>query len=100
MGNTSNSNGCTLRLAMAVLALASGIAVETSWAATWNVINTGIPAAEVEVGALVIAPKTPSTIYAITRSATGAGGLFKTTDGAQSWKAISSVVGASSVFVD
>jgi photosystem II stability/assembly factor-like uncharacterized protein len=82
-------------LAAVILVLTSG-----AGAASWSEINTGLPSAAVDVSALVISPTTPSTVYALTRSVDYTGGIFKTTDGAGSWRAISSVVRANFLIVD
>jgi hypothetical protein len=94
-----NSAGREFRLAAAILVITSGVAIDSSWAATWTEINTGLPSTAVDVNTITIAPATPSTIYAHTNGADG-GSIFKTTDGAASWKAISSVVGVNSLVVD
>jgi photosystem II stability/assembly factor-like uncharacterized protein len=95
-----NSVGREFRLAVAILVIAGGVAINSSRAATWTEINTGLPSTAVDVSSIAIAPTTPSTIYARTFSANGSGGIFKTTDGAGSWRAISSVVGVNSLVVD
>src|SRR5882724_1821648 len=82
------------------VAIASGLLISTCSAATWSGINAGLPAAVVRVGSIVIVPKTPSTIYARTFGSDGSGAIFKSTDGATSWKAISSIVGVNAVVVD
>src|SRR5438477_11213663 len=78
-----SSVGRAFRLAPAVLGMACVVGATN--AATWTAINAGLPASPVDVSSIVIAPKAPSTIYALTRSAEGSGGLFKSTDGAASW---------------
>ena len=95
---THSSVRRAFRLALGVLGMAC--AVGASGAATWTAINTGLPASPVNVSSIVIAPKAPSIIYARTYSADGSGGLFKSTDGAASWKAMSSIVQVNAVIAD
>ncbi len=82
------------------LVIASGVFIDTSRAASWSEINTGLSSAAVNVSSIVIVPAQPSTLYARTIGADGIGGIFKTTDGAGTWKAISNVVGVNSLVVD
>jgi photosystem II stability/assembly factor-like uncharacterized protein len=100
MANPGSPPGRVFRLAPAILGIASGLALGTGWGATWSEIDAGLPGADVNVRTIVVAGGTPSTIYASAIDADGSGHIFKTTDGAASWKALSSLVGASSVFVD
>jgi photosystem II stability/assembly factor-like uncharacterized protein len=100
MANPGNSFGRVFRLAPTILGIASGLAVHTSWGATWSEIDSGLSRTEVNLRTIVVAPKTPATIYASAFGADGSGRIFKTTDGAASWKAISSIVAVNSVFVD
>jgi photosystem II stability/assembly factor-like uncharacterized protein len=85
-----------------LLSLAAAIlAATTTDAATWTEIDAGLPAAPVGVYSLAISPKQPSTIYARTVSPDGVlGGLFRSTDGAQSWQSISSIVGVNNLILD
>lgn len=53
----------------------------TDGGASWNTINTGLPAASID--GLAIDPATPTTVYAGTASS----GVFKTTNGGGSWSA-------------
>jgi photosystem II stability/assembly factor-like uncharacterized protein/Tol biopolymer transport system component len=53
----------------------------TDGGASWNTVNTGLPAAS--VNALAIDPATPTTLYA----GTGGSGVFKTTNGGGNWSA-------------
>jgi len=99
MGKLANHARHWFGLLAAILVVIRGVATD-SRAATWSEISTGLPSASVDVSALVIAPTTPSTIYALTRSADYTGGIFKTTDGAGSWRAMSNVVGVNSLVVD
>jgi photosystem II stability/assembly factor-like uncharacterized protein len=85
-------------LVSAILVIISGAAIDTMRAATWSAINTGLSSVDVSVNSIVIAPS--STLYANTRTPLGATGIFKTTDGAGTWKALSSIVGAGSLVVD
>jgi photosystem II stability/assembly factor-like uncharacterized protein len=98
MGHRANAFKDFFLVALPILALAGGVAI--SPAATWTQINTGLPSAAVDAGAITVAQATPSTLYATTRTASGNGGLFKSTDGGANWKIISSVVGVNSVAVD
>src|SRR5262245_21805362 len=100
MAIPGNSQGRVFRLAPAILGIASGAVFDTSSGATWSSINTGLPSTAANVRGIVIAPKTPATIYATTLAVDGFGAIFKTTDGAASWRAIGSVSRVSSVVVD
>jgi photosystem II stability/assembly factor-like uncharacterized protein len=95
-----NSVERALRLAVVILLLTSGVVIDTSQAASWSQVNTGLPGAVVNVTSIAIAPAQHSTIYAHTLGVDGIGGIFKTTDGAGSWKTISSVVGVNFLVVD
>src|SRR5215470_14233085 len=95
-----NSVRRLFRLAPAILAIAAELLSGRCSAATWTGINAGLPATGVRVGSIAVAPKTPSTIYARAIGADGSGSLFKSTDGAASWKAISNIVGVNAVVVD
>src|SRR4026208_128847 len=66
------------------------------FAATWRETNNGLPGAVPGVEALTVDPRAPSTIYA----RTNAGSVFKSTDGAGSWRPLSSIAGVSFLVVD
>src|SRR5689334_5849312 len=100
MANLRDVLRSVFRVFPAILGIASGLVCTTGWGATWSQINAGLPSTSVNVRAIVVAPRTPATIYASVLSADGSGHLFKTTDGAANWKPISSVVGANSIVVD
>jgi photosystem II stability/assembly factor-like uncharacterized protein len=86
--------------ALAFLVMLNGVFAETGRTATWTEIDAGLPTAPVRVGAIAIARAQPSTIYARTIGPDGVGAIFKTTDGAGSWKALSTVVGVNFLVVD
>src|SRR5262245_16852929 len=67
-----------------------------SFAATWSETNTGLPSAVPGVIALTVNRKTPSTLYARTTE----GSVFKSTDGAATWRPLGSVAGVASLVVD
>ena len=100
MGLRGNSWGRVRGVAAAILIVAGGAVTDTSRAATWSEIDSGLPATPVNIGSIAIAPAQPTTIYARTYSADGVSGLFKTTDGGGHWKPISSVVGVGNLTVD
>src|SRR5262249_49145624 len=55
---------------------------------TWTLMNAGLPSEIVTIGApLAIDPNNPAKLYVghAERSVTGAGGIFKSTDGAATW---------------
>jgi len=83
------------KLLAAILVLSSG----SIWAASWREIDKGLPSSIAGAGGLAIDPTTPSTLYSWTLYP-GNRGLFKSTDGAESWKAISGVTGVSWLVVD
>src|SRR5690242_20212463 len=95
-----DSFGWLFRLSLGVFAVASGVVFNTGWGATWSEIDAGLPSTAVNIRAIAVAPRTPATIYASAISADGSGRLYKTTNGAANWRAVSSIVGVSSVFVD
>ena len=105
MRNRTDSVRRTCGLAVAILFAAGGVGLDRSWGASWSEVNTGLPGAGLGVTALAIDPASPSIIYAQTVSITLGGpqsttGLFKTTDGGGSWKAVSSALGVNSVVID
>src|ERR1041385_928513 len=100
MANPGNSFGWVFRLSPGILGIPTALLFNASWGATWSEIDAGLPSTGVNVRAVVVAPRTPTTIYASAFGADGSGRIFKTTDGAASWKRISSIVGVNSVFVD
>jgi photosystem II stability/assembly factor-like uncharacterized protein len=65
-------------------------------AATWSEANNGLPAAVPGVEALTVDPQAPSTIYARTNE----GRIFKSTDGAGSWRPLSTITGVYFLAVD
>ena len=96
-----NSVGRGEILAAAIFVLTGGVAMDIGWAASWREINIGLSSSVVNVEDIVIDPTNPSTIYARTRSAGAAtSGIFKTTDGARNWRAISSLIGVNSIVID
>ena len=64
--------------------------------ASWTPINAGLPNSFFGITALTVDPSTPSTLYAITPQ----GGLFKSTDAAASWKAVSGLRWLSFLAID
>jgi photosystem II stability/assembly factor-like uncharacterized protein len=100
MANPGNSSGHVFLLASAILGIGSGLVVHTGWGATWSEIDAGLSSTDLSVRAIVVAPKAPATLYASALGPDGAGRIFKSTDGAASWEAISSIVAVNSVFVD
>jgi photosystem II stability/assembly factor-like uncharacterized protein len=100
MANPANFLLRALRPVSAILGIASGLVLNSSRAATWSEIDSALPSAGVNVRAVVIASKTPATIYATATGAEGSSYIFKTTDGAATWRPISSTVLANSVLVD
>jgi hypothetical protein len=52
---------------------------------SWKVVNNGLPSTY--VSNLIVDPSSPNTLYALT-VAPGNCGLFKTTDAAETWKAV------------
>jgi photosystem II stability/assembly factor-like uncharacterized protein len=92
-------------IARRTFGLAAAILVATaSWGASWTEINTGLPGVNLGVNFLTIDPSSPSSIYALTFSGSGGPlfvpGLFKTTDGGGSWRAVSSLIGATALAID
>ena len=62
----------------------------------WKSMARGLPISGVGAEALIPDPASPNTLYAIS----GPGLLFKTTDGSNSWSALSSVTGVTSLLID
>jgi photosystem II stability/assembly factor-like uncharacterized protein len=67
-----------------------GVFKSTDGGANWRAANTGLTRPlGVSVWALAIDPQTPTTLYAGTTGAfAGAGGVFKSIDGGDSWSAV------------
>jgi len=84
--------GKRIGIVAAILCMSSG----SIWGAGWREINSGLPTAVAGAGGLAIDPTTPSTLY----SWGSVGALFKSTDGAVSWKIINGVTGVSWLVVD
>jgi photosystem II stability/assembly factor-like uncharacterized protein/pimeloyl-ACP methyl ester carboxylesterase len=68
-----------------------GVFKSTDGGASWAAINTGITPTFFDVGALTLAPSSPSTLFVGVDT-----GLFKTTSGGASWQATASI----SPFID
>ena len=72
-----------------------GVFKSTDGGANWRVVNSGLPSFPVPgggafwVNALTFDVSNPGTVYAATQS-----GLYKSTDGAESWIAVNSGLGA------
>jgi len=64
--------------------------------AEWTPINTGLQHSSFGITTLTVDPSTPSTLYAYAPQ----GGLFKSTDAAASWKAVTGLAGLSFVAID
>ena len=64
--------------------------------ASWIPVNAGLSNSFFGITALTVDPLAPSTVYGI---ASG-GGLFKSTDGAASWKAVAGIAGLSFLAID
>lgn len=63
---------------------------------SWTAINSGLPGAIQGVVGLTIDPAVPSTLYACTSG----GDVFKSMDGAASWKPLGGVGGANLLVLD
>lgn len=74
--------------------------VATLHAATWTDITSALPAEPANPISVVISAKQPSTLYARASTPTGCCQLFKSTDGAASWKPVTSIVGVNSIAFD
>jgi photosystem II stability/assembly factor-like uncharacterized protein len=77
---------------LGILVLSSGVL----GGATWNMKSTGLPSAVLGIAAVTINTATPSILYA--RSSNGS--IFKSTDGAGSWKPINGIGGVNAVVID
>ncbi|MBI4907642.1 MAG: hypothetical protein HY820_28725 [Acidobacteria bacterium] len=71
------------------LSVAALLIASSAFGQKWTDASTGIPSAVPYVSALTIDAAAPSTIYATTSD----GRLFKTTDGAGSWRLLSNIAG-------
>jgi len=87
------------RLAWIAASLATLWAATLS-ASTWTAINSGLPGTPANPISIVISAKQPSTLYARASTITGCCQLFKSTDGATSWKPVTSIVGVYSIVID
>jgi photosystem II stability/assembly factor-like uncharacterized protein len=74
----------------------TGVSSSSIWGASWRDLNGGLPSAVAGASGLAIDPTTPSTLYSWTWN----GALFKSTDGAGSWKTVNGVTGANWLVVD
>ena len=81
-----------------VLVLAAMFVISTGavCAASWKEIDRRLPTTMAGAGGLAIDPSTPSTLYSWGRG----GALFKSTDGAGSWKIVNGATGVSWLVVD
>lgn len=73
--------------------------LSTNSGATWSVVTGGFPSNDPNLGRITldIAKSSPQVLYAFTAYTNGnSRGLFKTTDGGNSWSLINSSVGSSS----
>src|SRR5690349_24540379 len=88
----------------AAVILAGLNAAGPSWAASWTAVNSGLPNVGLGVTALTVHPKSPTTIYAQTSptqiGSTFTTSLFKTTDGGETWSAVSSILSAGALAID
>jgi photosystem II stability/assembly factor-like uncharacterized protein len=80
-------------LRIAVLFVLSG---GSTFGANWSESNTGLPVGTLGVRSLTVDPLAPSTIYALSNN----GGVFKSTDGAGSWRMLGGIAGASYLVLD
>ena len=85
----------TILLGAACCLLAPGQAPPFS-GTSWTPINAGLSNSSFGIAVLTVDPSTPSTLYAVTPK----GGLFRTTDAAASWQAVSGIDSPSFVAID
>src|SRR5437667_11557202 len=85
MANLTNHARHWFGLAAALLVLSSG----STWGASWREMNSGLPSAVAGASGLAIDPATPSTLYSWGSN----GVLFKSTDGAATWKIVNGIAG-------
>jgi photosystem II stability/assembly factor-like uncharacterized protein len=77
-----------------ILFAAATLDVRQALAAGWTAINNGLPSLSVGVVGLAVDPSAPGTVYAQTTGNIGGiatSGLFKTTDGAATWRQLGSI---------
>ena len=87
MRNLTNRARHWFGLLAAVLVVASG----SIWGAGWRRIGNDLPSSVAGASGLAIDPATPSTLYSW-----GSGGaLFKSSDGAATWKIVNGIAGVS-----
>src|SRR2546423_12339441 len=84
--------GNAFSLTLVILGPHTGVAL----AARWSEVDAGLPGAVAGVTTLAIVPTTVSTLYA----RTSGGGLFKSTDGGATWKALSNIADVSALALD
>jgi len=66
-----------------------------AYSATWTPINNDLPSRNSGITAIAIDRNTPSTLYAVSNRRT----IYKSTDGAATWRMVSGIVGVSSLAI-
>src|SRR5262249_29809438 len=68
----------------------SGLFHSLDGGSTWTRLTRGLPAAEQKLGriGIGIAPSDPRRVYALVQAGSGAGGLFRSDDGGESWQRV------------
>ena len=100
MRSLGNSLVAGCRFTCTILAVAAGFSAGSGRAATWTSVSAGLPGSAVSVKSIVIAPGTPSVLYAKTVTRSGASALYRTNDGAGTWQAISTIPGVNQLLSD
>ena len=85
-----------MRIWLGIVAAAWLSSVGPLSGAGWKPINAGLPNSFFGITTLTVDPSAPSTVYAITYG----GSLFKSIDGAASWKAVGGIAGLSFLAID
>ena len=87
-------------VAPATLVLAYAFFPRALPAATWSALNNDLPASPVNVVSIDISPAQSSTLFARSIGSDGVSAIFKSTDGAGTWKVLSNLVGAYALAFD
>jgi photosystem II stability/assembly factor-like uncharacterized protein len=82
------------------IACIAALSAATLHAASWTAVNSGLAPTPANPISIAISAKQPSTLYTRASTFTGCCKLFKSTDGAATWKPVTSIAGVYAIFTD